>query len=141
MSAEQVIDHYENHPSVKLIKDKFESTQSFDFSHVTQNVTLGKLKKLKTNKASGFDNIPAKFLKLGADHLSYSLTTIINSTIKVKTYPDHAKRAEVIPLNKKSDKLAKENYRPLSILSSTSNIFEGIFCDQLLHFMSPLLSN
>ena len=141
MSAEQVIDHYENHPSVKLITDKFETSQSFDFSHVTQNVTQSKLKKLKTNKASGFDNIPAKFLKLGADHLSYSLTPIINSTINVKTYPDHAKRAEVTPLYKKSDNLAKENYRPLSILTSTSKIFEGIMCDQLLHFISPLLSN
>ena len=141
MSVEQLIDHYENHPSVKLIKDKNEITQSFDFSNVTQNDTQIKLKKLKTNKASGFDNIPAKFLKLGADQLSYSLTPIINSTIEIKTYPDHTKRAEVTPLYKKSDNLAKENYRPLSILTSTSKIFEGIMCDQLLTFMSPLLSN
>ena len=141
MSVEQLIDHYENHPSVKLIKDKSGINQSFDFSQVTQNDTQCKLKRLKTNKASGCDNIPAKFLKLGAEHLSYSLTPIINSTIEVKTYPDHTKRAEVTPLYKKSDNLAKENYRPLSILTSTSKIFEGIMCDQLLNFMSPLLSN
>ena len=141
MSVEQVIDHYQNHPSVKLIKDKNKTTQMFDFSHVTQTVTQNKLKQLKTNKASGFDKIPAKFLKMGADQLCFSLTPIINSTIDGNTYPDQTKRAEVTPLYKKSDNLAKENYRPLSILTSTSKIFEGIMCDQLLNFVSPLLSN
>jgi len=36
--------------------------------------------------------------------------------------------------------LAKENYRPLSVLTSTSKVFEGIMCDQLLGFISSSLS-
>ena len=34
MSVEQLIDDYENHPSVELIKDMNETTQRFDFSHI-----------------------------------------------------------------------------------------------------------
>ena len=58
------------------------------------------------------------------------MTPIINNCLSTNIYPDYTKRAEVTPLYKKSDRLAKENYRPLSILTSTSKIFEGILCDQ-----------
>ena len=55
---------------------------------------------MQTNKASGFDNISPKFLKLGAEHISHSLTPIINNSISQNIYPDYTKRAEVTPLYK-----------------------------------------
>ena len=53
MSADEVIDHYKHHPSIKLIND---------LTPVNDTTTKKKLKSLQTNKASGFDNIPPKFL-------------------------------------------------------------------------------
>ena len=56
------------------------------------------------------------------------------------TYPDILKRAEVTPIYTKLDHLCKDNYRPISVLSATSKIVEGIICDQLLDYFSDLLS-
>ena len=103
---------------------------------------FSKLRQIQSNKATGFDNISPKFLKIAANNLCYTLTPIINyyNIFRTSTYPDSNKHAEVTPLYKKSDHLAKENYRPLSVLSSTSKIFEGVMCDQLLKHVSCSLS-
>ena len=55
MSADQVINHYKDHPSIKIINDHANTNQQFNFTHISQTVTEKKLKLLKTNKASGFD--------------------------------------------------------------------------------------
>ena len=57
MSADQVIDHYKNHPSVRLIQQHSSNEQQFDFISVGQSTVENKLKLLQTNKASGFDCI------------------------------------------------------------------------------------
>ena len=132
MSADQVIIHYKDHPGIKLINDHANTNQQFNFTHKSQTVTEKKLKLLQTNKACGFDNISPKFLKVGLHSLSHSLTPIINNIIASCIFPDHNKRAEVSPLFKKCDQLSKENYRPLSILTSTFKLFEGVMCAQLI---------
>ena len=80
-------------------------------------------------------------MKKGCSNISVTLTPIVNKCIETNVFPSYNKNAEVTPIYKKSDQLAKENYRPVSVLPSTSKIFEGILCDQLLNFMSPSLSN
>ena len=140
MSADEVIDHYKDHPSVKSIHEFAKYEQPFNFEPIQQSITLNKLKQIQSNKATGFDNISPKFLKIAANNLSYTLTPIINNSFLTSTYPESNKHAEVTPLYKKSDRLAKENYRPLSVLSSTSKIFEGVMCDQLLKHVSNSLS-
>ena len=141
MSADQVIDHYKDHPSVKLIQQHLNNEQQFNFFPVTQSTVLNKLKHLQPNKATGYDHIAPKFLKKGCSNISVTLTPIVNKCIETNVFPRYNKNAEVTPIYKKSDQLAKENYRPVSVLPSTSKIFEGILCDQLLNFMSPSLSN
>ena len=97
MSADQVINHYKDHPSIKLINDHAKTNQQFNFTHISQTVTKKKLKFLPTNKASCFDNISPKFLKVGSHSLSHSLTPIINNSIASCIFPDHNKRADVSP--------------------------------------------
>ena len=142
MSVDEVVDHYKDHPSIKLINEHKNNDQPlFYFTEINQKAIQNKLKMLKSKKATGFDHISPKFLKIGSEHLSLSLTKIMNKCVETGIYPDNAKRAVVTPLYKKSDQLAKENYRPVSILSSTSKLFEGVMCDQLINYMSPSLSN
>ena len=100
MSADEVIDHYKHHPSIKLINDQVNNNQQFNFTPVNDTTTKKKLKSLQTNKASGFDNIPPKFLKIGATHLSQSLTPILNNSINTRIFPNYNKIAEVSPLYK-----------------------------------------
>ena len=140
MSVPEVIEHYKDHHSIKLIHEHVAQTDQFDFTHINQHDTFKKLLKIQMNKATGFDNISPKFLKVGANQLCYSMTPIINNCLSASIYPDLTKRAEVTPLYKKSDRLSKENYRPLSILTSTSKIFERILCDQIHDYIDNILS-
>ena len=71
------------------------------------------------------------------------MTFIINQTLRTCCYPDKLKIARVRPLYKKGDKQGIENYRPISILPSVSNIFEKIIHAQLVNYFdqTKLLSN
>ena len=140
MFVKQVISYYENHLSVRVIKDMCPQGNDFVFKPVTHDKLLLYLKKLNTRKACGFDLIPAKMLEISADILCYSLTPIINLSITLSTYPDGCKKAEVSPVYKKNDQLSKDNYRPISILTSLSKVLEGIMCDQLMAFIEDKLS-
>ena len=55
------------------------------------------------------------------------------------TFPDIMKYAELNPICKKSDKLSKVNYRPVSILTTISKLYESVLNKQLLDYFLPLL--
>ena len=48
--------------------------------------------------------------------------------------------ADIIPVFKKGDKECKNNYRPVSILSNMSKIFERIIFRQISNYMESFLS-
>ena len=98
------------------------------------------LRQLNVKKACGYDFIPAKLLKLGATVICNPLTSIINTSIALSIYPNDAKKAEISPMYKKNDNLVKMNYRPVSILTALSKVFEGLLCDQLSMYIYELLS-
>ena len=54
--------------------------------------------------------------------------------------PDELKLAEVIPVYKKNDKKDKSNYRPISILSNISKIYERCIQTQQSQYFAKLLS-
>ena len=63
-------------------------------------VTLLALQRVKTNKATGPDNIPAWVLKGHAIILAAPLTAIFNSSLREGVIPNEWKMANVIPLPK-----------------------------------------
>ena len=56
-------------------------------------------------------------------------------------YPDDLKLAEVSPAFKMKDDFDKENYRPVSVLSHMSKVFERIMYQQIENFMKDKFSN
>ena len=140
MSVFDVINHYSDHESVKLIKQNVPDQNKFEFSNVTYDQVLLKLKSLKVNKSQGYDLIPAKLVKIGADVLALNLTSLINQSIVSITYPNDLKRAEVSPLFKKDDCYDKGNYRPVSLLTIISKVVEGLLCDQMNAYFSNIIS-
>ena len=83
------------------------------------------LSRLIAKKATESDQIPPQLLKPAAIHITNYLTDAFNETIINGQFPSGAKRAEVRPLYKKKDLLDKKNYHPISILNSTSKVFES----------------
>ena len=136
-TVEDSIAHHSNHPSISEISSRHQALKdSFSFHPIDQNSVMIYLKQFKTRKATGFDNIPGKILKLAHEPLSIPLTFLINSSISQNVFPDDLKCAEVSPLYKKCDNLNKVNYRPVSILTGISKVFENVMNDQILkHFI------
>ena len=55
------------------------------------------------------------------------------------SFPEDLKCAEVVPIYKKNDKKDKSNYRPISLLSNISKVYERCMQEQLDEYFSGLL--
>ena len=87
---------------------------------------------INIRKATGYDNIPAKLLRLAHNELTYPITNLVNNSMAMSTFPGQLKCAELSPLYIKEDNLNKKNFRPVSILTSISKLYEYVVNDQLL---------
>ena len=85
--------------------------------------------------------IPVKHLTESVDMYLSFLTDIIHQSLKNDIFPNELKLTEVIPLFKKADPFDKINYRPVSLLSYMSKVFEKIFFNQINKYIEPFLSN
>ena len=104
---------------------------SYSFSMVSENKILKYLNNLSANKATGLDDIPSRFVRDSASVIACPLTHVINLSIIQGVVPDDLKSARVVPLFKKNDKTEVGNYRPVSILSIISKVFERVVYDQV----------
>ena len=68
------------------------------------------------------------------------LTEIINSSFEQNGFSNELKLADIIPIFKKKDPLNKESYRPVSILSHMSKVFERIIYKQIANFIKNKIS-
>ena len=89
---------------------------------------------LKNTNSVGEDEIPVKLLKVVASEITPPLVHIINLTLDTGYFPDKLKVAEIIALYKKGDKDLISNYRPITLLSNISKIFEKIIYSRLIYF-------
>ena len=77
---------------------------------------------LDENKSSG----PNSILKSLKPFFSLWLSKLINLSFEVAIFPDLLKLAKVALIHKKGSKLCHENYRPISLLSTLSKIYEKV---------------
>ena len=123
-----------------MIKNKKKSDQSFSFGPVTYDDVLKIVNTLDTAKASQQSDIPTKISKENSDYFAEYFYKNINQCISKSIFPSDLKLADVTPVYKKKSKNSKDNYRPASILSNISKIYERCIYDQIQLFYDSLLS-
>jgi Notch-like protein len=74
----------------------------------------------------GYDEIPTKILKNAVDYILSPLTHIVNRFLSTGIFADCLKFSEIKPIYKKGNRKLISNYRPLSLLTSFSKIFEKV---------------
>ena len=92
--------------------------------------------RVKPKGSHGYDEIPTKILKLSVPYNLSPLTYSCNLMISTGTFPTWLKFAEIKPIHKKGEKSNISNYRPISLLTSFSKIFEKIIFTRLMHHLS-----
>lgn len=119
------------------------------FTHYMNNITIHSIflqptnefeifkliKNLKCKNSHGDDKINNKIIKLLADEICVPLSIIFNKCLTEGIFPDKMKNAEVIPLHKGKTKHEMNNYRPVSLLTSTSKLLEKIIHERIYNFM------
>ena len=90
------------------------------------------LRKVKTNKASGPDNVPAWILKNHANIPAGPLTAIFNGSLREGIIPDTWKSANVIPLPKVNPpNTIEKDVRPISLTPIASKTLESIILNMV----------
>ena len=126
---------YKDHPSIIAIKRK----DAFEFRFVTLLNVMTKVEALEANESSS-DNLPTKIIQEAKEAICPYLTDSINAAMNSCVFSEKRKEAEVSVIYKKGDTCQIMSYRPISILSARSKIFERIISKQINKLMAGMLS-
>lgn len=109
---------------------------SFHFEYTTPESVEKIISNFKPKTSAGHDNISSKLLRDIKDIISSPLSLILNQSLCTGIFPDKLKVAKVIPLYKKGDDKLFGNYRPISLLTSTSKVFERVVFEQIYDYFT-----
>ncbi|KAK3103298.1 hypothetical protein FSP39_018306 [Pinctada imbricata] len=93
------------------------------------------LETLDTSKAVGPDGVNPKLLREASSELAEPLSKVFNLSLLLKIFPEQWKVANIVPVFKKDDPKSVNNYRPISLLSVISKVFEKCVYRYLHNFI------
>lgn len=109
---------------------------SFQLTNITEDEVVQTIATLNEKKSTKIDDIPSKFLKYSNILIAPILTKLFNKCINQGIYPECLKIAQIIPIYKrKNSKFECTNYRPISMLSQLSKIFEKLIAKRITHYL------
>lgn len=102
---------------------------------ISEEGVFNLLLKLDIKKSPGPDDIPNAFLKQYAEWCSKYLCVLFTRSLKEGVLPCDWKTARIKPLHKSGEKTCIENYRPISLTSTTCKLLEHIIHKHLTNFL------
>jgi hypothetical protein len=109
-------------------------TVNLFLSPATEQEIIEIINSLK-NCAVGWDCFPASIFKENKDCFSNILKHIVNLSLEQGIFPKELKIANIIPIFKSGETDSVGNYRPVSLLSTVSKVFERAFYSRLSSFI------
>ena len=89
------------------------------------------IKELKSEKASGFDNVVNEFLTNASYGVKLLILMIFNNILLLEYFPECWAQGDVIPIFKNGDKNNANHYRGITLLSCTGKLFTRIMNTRL----------
>ena len=112
-----------------------EMDYSMFLSEVTENEVEKIIDNLEKKASSGDDLINNIIVKTSKNETVEILTYLINRSFDEGIFPVSLKKAKVIPLHKDGSKTDVNNYRPISLLTVWSKIFERVMYNRMYNYM------
>ena len=104
----------------------FQDNNDLAVINVTEKDVRDQIQLLNVSKSYGPDGISPTIIKEGGTILVKLLTKLFNLSLNKMKVPQLWKQANVIPIHKKDKKTSVSNYRPISLLSIVSKLFEKV---------------
>ena len=120
------IKNFPQHANTLKIKENTNSSACFSFHTVSKEDVLYQLNSLDPTKATQKYDIPTNIVKKNYDIFSEFLFVNFNDIILTSLFPVQLKYADIKPVFKKDSRNDKRNYKPVSILSNISKIYERL---------------
>lgn len=92
------------------------------------------IKSLKSG-APGYDGLNKAILEFSMPCIKTTLIHLLSQSLMQGIFPQELKIANVIPLFKNDDPMKFNNYRPVSLLSILSKIYEKVMYNRLMDFL------
>ena len=108
--------------------------KSFEFVVSDANEISKIIESLK-DKSCKLDCIPVFIYKHLNNFISDTICNLFNSSVLEGIFPDILKQAKVTPIYKSGSSKLINSYRPISILSTLSKIFEKLMCKRFNNFL------
>lgn len=114
------------------------TTSSMYLYPTSENEIIAIVNSLKTNSSCGFDGVSNITVKYSIFSIANVLAFIFNLCLSEGIFPDKLKIGIVKPLYKKGSRKEINNYRPITLLSSFSKIFEKIIKVRLIDYLEKI---
>lgn len=108
---------------------------------ITDELICNVIKCMDENKTNSPDGIPTLFYKKTMLTIVTPLKILFNNSLCQRQFPEQWKLSLLTPLYKNGDKSDILNYRPISIISAISKIFEKIIYLSLLNDVEHLINS
>jgi hypothetical protein len=105
-------------------------------SRLEVEISIAKLKKYKS---PGSDQISAELIQAGGEILLSAIHKLINSVLNMEELPDQWKESIIVPIHKKGDKTDCNNYRGISLLSTSYKIVSNILFSRLVPYIDDII--
>jgi hypothetical protein len=109
-------------------------------SFIFENFTVCEVEQvfhsLRCTNSFGHDGLFSKLANCFIDCISHPLACIFNKSVYSGIMPHSMKIARVVPIFKSGDKSKLINYRPISVLSVFSKLFEKLIYNRMLKFVN-----
>ena len=118
----------ETNDALKVTKEEKGNIEYDNLSEIifSEEDISNTIRNLKKNSAAGPDGIPAIFLINTREYIKAPLALVLRKSLNEGTLPDVLKLTYVTPIHKGESKMNPAIYRPISLTSHASKVFERV---------------